>query len=440
MTGTAAICRVAVHCGARRADISLPADMPLEVFMADVLDILGHAESTARWQLSPVGRAPLDPRRSLRENDVDDGTLLLLTSTDVTLEPPRFDDVTDAVLAGVNDAPRWTTRARQVGGTAVAVFWCLLAAVALAHDGLGSGGPLALVVSATAGVAALTAAAVAARKSAGSGVSTPLTLCAIAFGATAGLLAVPGDDLAPRIVLATAVATTASVLGLRIGHANSPVMVAIATCGGCVSVAFVGGLLCRRWPPPTVGALLTVAGLASMLVAARMAIAAAGVPLPDVSGAAAGPADAGLRARRAAHALTGLLCGLTATTVLGSAIAAAHPGGLALAALTAVILLLRSRFHVDRVHVSALVAGGALCLAAVFGNAVAAWPAAAGWLGIIAIAAAALALLLGRVAAPTTPSVRRGADIAEYLALAAVIPVACWACGVYGAVRGMRLS
>jgi hypothetical protein len=38
-----------------------------------------------------------------------------------------------------------------------------------------------------------------------------------------------------------------------------------------------------------------------------------------------------------------------------------------------------------------------------------------------------------------SPIGQRGIELLEYLALAAVLPLACWICGLYGAARGLNL-
>jgi hypothetical protein len=38
-----------------------------------------------------------------------------------------------------------------------------------------------------------------------------------------------------------------------------------------------------------------------------------------------------------------------------------------------------------------------------------------------------------------TPMVVRTVEVVEYLALAAVVPLACWVGGIYGLARGMSL-
>jgi hypothetical protein len=48
-------------------------------------------------------------------------------------------------------------------------------------------------------------------------------------------------------------------------------------------------------------------------------------------------------------------------------------------------------------------------------------------------------MLGGLAGAAANPLARRAIDIAEYLALAAVVPLACWVAGLYGLIRGLSL-
>jgi hypothetical protein len=55
---------------------------------------------------------------------------------------------------------------------------------------------------------------------------------------------------------------------------------------------------------------------------------------------------------------------------------------------------------------------------------------------------AVIALRLGFANHSTTvsPVGQRGVELLEYLALAAVVPLACWVCELYGAARGVNLQ
>ncbi len=43
-------------------------------------------------------------------------------------------------------------------------------------------------------------------------------------------------------------------------------------------------------------------------------------------------------------------------------------------------------------------------------------------------------------ARPASPVLRAGAGLLEWLALAAMVPLTCWICGLYAAARGWNLT
>ena len=58
-----------------------------------------------------------------------------------------------------------------------------------------------------------------------------------------------------------------------------------------------------------------------------------------------------------------------------------------------------------------------------------------------ALAAAAGAAALGCLVGLTmSPIAARAVEVVEYLALAAVLPLACWVGGIYGLARGLSLT
>jgi hypothetical protein len=79
-----------------------------------------------------------------------------------------------------------------------------------------------------------------------------------------------------------------------------------------------------------------------------------------------------------------------------------------------------------------------LTVTAGFAAAVISYPAQAHVVSAIAATAGAVALV--SVVRPTvSPIALRAVEIVEYLALAAVIPLACWVGGIYGWAREMNL-
>ena len=69
-------------------------------------------------------------------------------------------------------------------------------------------------------------------------------------------------------------------------------------------------------------------------------------------------------------------------------------------------------------------------------------PRYAHWACLIAVVLGVGALCLTNTdfAARLSPFARRGIELVDYLALAAVVPLACWVGGLFGFVRGLSLT
>jgi hypothetical protein len=125
---------------------------------------------------------------------------------------------------------------------------------------------------------------------------------------------------------------------------------------------------------------------------------------------------------------------------LGSVLATAGDGpqGSVFAAVVGFAMLLRSRVYAGCMQTAALIVAGAASLSASFLHSVESWSGYRLLLGLVAIAAGAMAFGLGRAAgsAPCSPVARRFVDGAERVVLAAIVPLGCWAGGLYDAARG----
>lgn len=101
-------------------------------------------------------------------------------------------------------------------------------------------------------------------------------------------------------------------------------------------------------------------------------------------------------------------------------------------------MLLRVRTHIDLRRRIALMVAGHIAVAAGVVLVVVSAPGQANWVCVLATAIG-LTALGGAVGVTLSPLARRAVDLVEYLALAAVVPLACWVGGVYGLVRGLSL-
>ncbi len=146
-------CRVTVAAPNSRIDVALPEDVPLSDVYPEILRLSGQTPEEA----APVGYnlvrgdgSVLDDGRSLAEQQIRDGELLLLRPFAESLPPAVFDDVVDAVAAAVEtDRRSWNDgMMRGVGLAAGALLLTMMALVLwfsepLAHDMHGLPGVIA---------------------------------------------------------------------------------------------------------------------------------------------------------------------------------------------------------------------------------------------------------------------------------------------------------
>jgi type VII secretion integral membrane protein EccD len=333
---------------------------------------------------------------------------------------------------------------------ALAVVACLLAggagAAALVWSAVvtASSGPL--VTASGLAIAAAVGAVLTRRTHRDPLLCVTLSVIAVVFAAVVGFLIVPGAPSAAHVLLASAAAFSMTMLMLRLIGCGAICLTAIATFTMLTaSTAAVG--VTWHLPADAAGAALAALALATLGVSAKLSIAVAGIgpPLPsadDLEDDEASDGDIAVRSVRAHQALTGLVTGSAAAAALGAALVAYGEDSLwSAAAFTAVVglaLLLRARTHAGTSRRIALAASGILSVTAGFTASVVCAPSQAHWISLVAAAAGvgALSRLLGMTVSPVA---RRAIECLEYLALAAVVPLACWVAGLYGLVRDMGM-
>ena len=456
-----ALRRVSVQADSIHVDLVLSAVMPIGSLIPPIVDALAAHRShrarpvAVRYQLSVPGQAALDPSKTLAQLGVRDGAVLILTSSSTVLTPPRFDDVAEAVSVSLSATMRPLTwqAARLIGaviagglaGTAAAVLLRRAFDISDAHR---TGGA---AVAAAAGLIAVAAAVVAYRMFRDRTAALLLGLTACGFAAIAGFLAVPGEIGAPNALLAT-VATTTTSAAMRITGCCTTIFTALA-CFATVATGATVASAVTGMPLQALGAASAAISLILIEMSAPMSIILAGlssqVTTSEHEEAASTPDGLSARAIRANGWLTSLVAAFSALAVLGaigaaagSSVAADRPAlGLWFAAITGGVLLLRARSHRDLVRSVQLVLAGTVTLSATFVTAAVAYPSRTPYLAAVLLMLAAAALCLGFITRTVTfsPVGRRSLDVLEYLALAAIVPLACWICGAYDVARGMNL-
>jgi type VII secretion integral membrane protein EccD len=442
------LCRLSIQHGPHTVDLALPRETPVGVLLPSIVDLVQRGgvaiDEGRQWHLSRVGQERLDSAASLHDNAIRDGELLLLTTTATPAPEWVQDDPWHAVI-DTADTGRAPTR---VTATAACLCTAVLGATALVWSGAVTHATGHVITAGAIASAAAIGAVAMRRAHADPILCITLSVIAVVFAAAAGFLAVPAGPSTANSLLAAAVACSISILLLRVTRCGAVCLTALATFTALTSAASACGV---AWtlPVATTGAALSALSLGTLGVAARLSIAAAGLA-PDMScsddRADDGPASETPRAVAAHHTLTGLVIGSAGAAALGAALVASDcvddggvwPKGAVFAGVVGLVMVLRARTHIDMCRRTALIVGGTTASAAGVALVVVSTPGQANWICLIATAVG-LSMLGGEFGATVNPLVRRTVEVSEYLALAAVVPLACWVGGLYGLIRGVSL-
>jgi type VII secretion integral membrane protein EccD len=226
---------------------------------------------------------------------------------------------------------------------------------------------------------------------------------------------------------------------MRVSACGVVTLTAIACAAMVIAAAASIGVITAA-PLRAIGAVSGLISLALLGVAARVSIVLSGLSTrsPNAS-------DLTAQAVRADHWLSSLLAAFASSTAVAAVLTvlagAPRLCCIAFGALTGALLLLRARSEdVRRVLVYATC--GIAVTATTFGVVALGVPGHGAWIAAVTATLVAAAMYLGFVAPALSlsPVLRRGIDVLECLALIAMVPLACWICGVYGAVRGLHLT
>lgn len=432
--------RVAVHADRAVIDLTLPATVPVAELIPAIVDIVGGAAPATRYRLARLGASPLPNSTTLRQNGIGDGAVLVLSRE--TPAPPavRYDDEADAVAATLAESARG---GRLTAMTAALAAGCFTAVGALAlirsaynaseyADNLAAGAAVAATLTLLVAVLVLRL-----RHDRIAGLT--LSVIATMIAAVAGLLAVPAAPGAHHVLLAAMAAATTATVATRVNRSAATALAAIAYCALIIAAAALAGAVTGA-PAHVVGSLTALAGLGLIEAAPRLSIRVAGL-MPGLDPDDGRTADAlKARAGRARSLLSSLRAGFASAAAAGAVAAAlATPRAIALATLTGVLLMWHPR--ADRARGPVFATAGISTITIAFGAGALAAPKHAPWIAVLAATAAAVAIYAGFVAPVVTlsPMADRSLHALGCIALAAVVPLACWTCGAFGAVRGLNI-
>ena len=427
---TVAACTDDTH---RAVDLALPADIQIGQFLAQIVEVVYHdtlgPASDRDWRLSKLGDPPMDDSMTLNDNDVRDGEVLLLTMTEPAVAEWVDCDPCRAMAAGgtADDAP-----ALRILPAMCSVLFAGFGVGALtwqaAHVRTGH-----IVTGTCLAVGAAVGAAVVRRLRGDPLICVPLSLVAVLYAGAVGFLIVPPGPLAPGLLLASAATLSAATLLLRVTGCGRTCLTAIATLSALIAAISALGAMWRL-ELTAGGAGLVALSLAALGFAPRlsMLLSGTGPETPSIDDSTAALCH---------RTLTGLVVGSSLAAALGSVsvvIGDIRDAGAALrdttfGAVVALVLLLRVRTHVDPARRVGLAAAAMLTATAGFAGIATAAPAHP--YVVSALAATTGAAVLGFLATPSvSPLVMRSVEVVEYVALAAVVPMACWVGGIYGLI------
>ncbi|MFI7130784.1 type VII secretion integral membrane protein EccD [Nonomuraea sp. NPDC050153] len=452
------VCQVTIVGPSRKADLTLPADIPLPHVLPGLLRLLGEvggeATSSPGWVLQRLGGEPLDLEQSLGTLGVLDAEILYLRPHESMLPPAVFDDVADVVATGVRQGPgKWTVAHTRTAGAASATALLVLGAAGLALAGLPPS--ISTIVFAVFALLLITTGTVLSRALGASMSGALIGYAALPYGFLAGLFALarsgsPAELGAPHLLAALAcTALTAAVAGAAIAYGISGFLgTAIAASCGANGAAVV---MVTEASPAGVAAVAIAVLLALSPLVPSIAFRLARVPLPvmpttaDELRADNQRLDAAMVQERTAIAqrnATALVIAVALSALVAQALLVLHDELTAyiMSVTLSVTLIMRARVFSGRGQRIWLVGSGVAGLAV----AACALSAKGGVMGALAVAlgllwASLLAVGIGTRMATGKPSPfwGRAMDILEVILVVELFPLAADVLEIYSWVRGL---
>ncbi|MGW6705888.1 type VII secretion integral membrane protein EccD [Streptomyces sp. NPDC054956] len=455
------LCRLTVRTPQRLLDLAVPVDVPLADLLPTLLDHAGEelAEQGIEhggWVLQRLGGEPLDEESTPEALSLRDGETLHLRPRTEALPAIHFDDLVDGVASTMRERPYgWDAPAgRRLLRTAAVL---LLAAGWIVCALPGGGGPTRAAVAGITGLLVLFGAAAASRAVGDSAAGAALGVFVAPYLALAGALlpvgeADGGGQLGgARLLAASAAAAGGAVLAVAAVAAFVPLLlsVAVIALAGAVWGTLMLTLDVGLGPAASLVAVFAVAvgglvpGLAFRLSGLRLPVLPSnaeqlqeGIDPHPHEGVVSRTALAE-EWMTALYAAVGLVCALALSALLLD-----EPGTPArvTAGVLSLLLLLHSR------AIGNLWQRPAVFLPGLYGLVLAALTGASALSPGNRPAVLVTLLVLAGVAIVTSwtvpgrrvlPHWGRAGDILHTCAAVALIPLALWVLGVYGALRAI---
>lgn len=440
-TATAALVRVSVASGTKRADLGVPGSIPIAEIIPELARELGvldpHTASQGFRLRTGDGRA-VDPDRGLTAQNISDGAVLSLEPVSAT-QDKVYDDVVEAVSDLVESQfTPWTAQHSATTAVGAAVVFFLTAAYAL-FSARANG----VLIAALAGVCALLllgAAAVLTFVRKQPVAAAALAGTALVYAVVAGFAARPAAPMWGEGLVYAGAAVAVVALGAVASVSRWRLLIGSAAVVG-LAAALIGAL--HAWlgwgMTPVCAAVFLVAAIAGNALP-WMGISTSRLtthpPKSDLEIYADVPEVERERVRAQValgHELM-IAMGVATTSVMllcTPQLVASGRWGTAFVLVGFVATLLRTRHSRTRATVLVAMAGGVLGLAL---GAITAAQTHPGWrpaLALVLAGAAALVVALALIVPRSRVRLGRVADALEGVSLVALVPLAAGAAGLF---------
>jgi type VII secretion integral membrane protein EccD len=451
--------RVTVVGETGRVDVALPGMSTI----AELVPVLVRATTApgdtaahrTRFELRRIGGAPLPGDRTVAALGLRDGELLHLVAAGHGTAAAVFDDLVDAVAGNLSDAPgRWRPALSRRVAMLLAVLAFGGASLVAATMATWPAGPIAAglvaVLLLTSGVTVSRARDN--RKTIGSALAGAGLPCLLAgaFGLGGGVLSATLAGTARPMGSALAAVTGYALLAaiLLPAHRAWFSIGAGAAAAGAVAAAVVAT---GNASPTAAAAVLVVLAVVVSPAFPILSLRLGRLPVPEVPTDMAAfreaesptpAAEVAGRTRTAEAAFTALLTAESAIVVAGGFVLlrAGGTAGWVLTGLAGLALLVRSRAYLSVAQRAALLCAGPAMLVA---TAVHLVRHGGGWTPLAVVAAALLAGAGCAVHAvraghrPPSPYWARFLDVADFIAVTALVPAGAAVLGLYGSIQAL---
>ncbi|MFI6596338.1 type VII secretion integral membrane protein EccD [Nonomuraea sp. NPDC050536] len=455
----APLCHVTIVAPRRRADLALPADLPLPNVLPGLLravgEVGGDASAAPGWVLQRPGGAPLDIAQSLGALGVLDGEVLYLRPREAAMPPALFDDVADVVATGVKErSTTWTpSHTRRLGIGAAAA---LLAAGPLALVLAGPPWLLGAIIAGALALLLVATGAVLSRAMGDSGAGAAVGYAALPYGFLAGLLA-PATGAqsmlqlgAPSLLSAlAATALVAAFAGALTADGLAGFLgTAIASVAGAAGAAVV-----MIWGTSAAGVAAVTATvlLAFSPLIPTLSFKLARLPLPNMPTTAEelrndnSLLDAPSIVERTAQArsyVTGMITGIALVILATQALLVLDGGWIAqtMSVVLSLTTIMRARVFQgppQRVWLVVVGLAGIVLLAVSFSVGRGGIAAAVAAIALLWVALMAVGMGMWLPTGKPSPFWGRAGDIFDLVLIAALFPLALGVLDIYSWVRGL---